>query len=363
MRAKSISAAVGAAVAVVMAGCTAIGPRAVRSDRVDYNIAGQQTSNEQLLLNLVRLRYRDTPYFLEVASISTSLSLSGSANASAAIPEAQSHSYGLGTGLSYTEQPTITYSPLQGDQFVKQLLSPVDLDTILLLYYSGWSVERIFRVCVQSVNDVKNAPSASGPTPDYVPQYKEFLEVARLLRSLQLNGMLDMGRTESKGQGPSTIEIRIDEQALKSYEAQQLFKLLKLKPEHGYFPLTTEIGTDGEQHISVVLRSLLASMFYASQSVKVPPEDEQRGLVTVSRDVDGQPFDWCNVVGGLIDIHWAKHRPSSAYVTVHYRGTWFYIDDSDLTSKSTFSLLTQLFALKSGQIKSVGPILTLPVSQ
>jgi hypothetical protein len=35
------------------------------------NSAFQQTNDEQLLLNLVRLRYRDTPAFLEVSSISS----------------------------------------------------------------------------------------------------------------------------------------------------------------------------------------------------------------------------------------------------------------------------------------------------
>ena len=46
---------------------------------------------------------------------------------------------------------------------------------------------------------------------------------------------------------------------------------------------------------------------------------------------------------------------------VHSRGSRFYIDDSDLESKSTFSLPGQLFALQSGQLKSTAPVLTLPV--
>jgi len=53
--------------------------------------------------------------------------------------------------------------------------------------------------------------------------------------------------------------------------------------------------------------------------------------------------------------------PDNAYVAVRYRGSWFYVNDSDLTSKSTFSLLMQLFALRAGDVKSAGPVLTLPV--
>lgn len=43
------------------------------------------------------------------------------------------------------------------------------------------------------------------------------------------------------------------------------------------------------------------------------------------------------------------------------RGSWFYIDDSDLDSKSTFSMLMQLFALQSGNSDGMTPVLTIPV--
>ena len=56
---------------------------------------------------------------------------------------------------------------------------------------------------------------------------------------------------------------------------------------------------------------------------------------------------------------WGK--PDNAFVSVPYRGAWFYIADDDLNSKSTFTLLKQLFSLQAGQIKEAGPTLTLPV--
>ena len=68
--------------AIVATGCNAIGPRALQSGRINYNEAIAQTWNEQLLRNLVRLRYRDTLVFLEVSSVSTQYSVSYSAGAS-----------------------------------------------------------------------------------------------------------------------------------------------------------------------------------------------------------------------------------------------------------------------------------------
>jgi hypothetical protein len=48
-------------------------------------------------------------------------------------------------------------------------------------------------------------------------------------------------------------------------------------------------------------------------------------------------------------------------VAVQYRGSWFYIDDSDLSSKSTFNLLGQLFELQAGEAGGSVPLLTLPI--
>ncbi|NQZ59565.1 MAG: hypothetical protein HRT88_19110 [Lentisphaeraceae bacterium] len=52
---------------------------------------------------------------------------------------------------------------------------------------------------------------------------------------------------------------------------------------------------------------------------------------------------------------------SNSYVAVQYRGKWFYIEDNDLNSKSTFSLLMQLYSLQSGENKGNDLILTLPI--
>ena len=56
------------------AACHVTGPRSIKTGRDNYNVAIQQTNNEQLLLNLVRLRYRDTPLFLEIASVTSNFS-------------------------------------------------------------------------------------------------------------------------------------------------------------------------------------------------------------------------------------------------------------------------------------------------
>src|SRR5713101_4921405 len=56
-------------VSVLIAGCSTFGPSALQQSRLRYNEVVKTTSEEQLLLNIVRLRYTDTPSSLAVSVI------------------------------------------------------------------------------------------------------------------------------------------------------------------------------------------------------------------------------------------------------------------------------------------------------
>ena len=55
--------------AVLVSGCSTVGPMTVTSDRFNYNVAGAKSNKEQMLLNLVRLRYGEPIYWLEIGSM------------------------------------------------------------------------------------------------------------------------------------------------------------------------------------------------------------------------------------------------------------------------------------------------------
>ncbi len=50
-------------------GCSKIGSQAMHNAHTDYNAALQQSHDEQLFENILRLRYLHNPSFLEIGSI------------------------------------------------------------------------------------------------------------------------------------------------------------------------------------------------------------------------------------------------------------------------------------------------------
>ena len=135
----------------------------------------------------------------------------------------------------------------------------------------------------------------------------------------------------------------------------------KRKDKQSVPPLPPK-SADFEASIDFVGRSLLGVRSYLSQAVEVPARHAELGLVTVPRHADGTPFDWSEVTGGLFRVESGDSRPERAFAAVRYRGPWFWIDDADLESKTTFGLLTQLFNLQAGQVDLPAPALTLSVN-
>ena len=120
--------------------CGCAGPYAIRYSRAKYNDAVQLTRDEQLLLNLVRLRYRDTPSFMDLTSLTTQFSFDHAAGAlgTSRGDPSKSNVFGLSAGFDTSERPTASYNPLQGEEFVTQLISPIEEETIVLLTRSVW---------------------------------------------------------------------------------------------------------------------------------------------------------------------------------------------------------------------------------
>lgn len=351
-------------------GCGSFGARAIKGERIHLNSAFQQTNDEQLLLNLVRLRYRDTPAFLELSSISSQSRFEATVEAGAELERAKDNLdlFTFGAGAGYATQPTFTYTPLQGDAFIQRLLTPLTIEKLRLLSQSGWNIKRVLLLGVQRMNNVKNAPRSSGPTPGRAPEYKDFLRAVEILHEIERKGLVDIGyEAGPEGSSSPKLILQIDPGASTIPQVVELRGILNLDPSRTSYPIVYDqvqrFRSQAEESIRIDTRSLLGILYYLSQAVEAPAADLARGKITTSRTETGEPFDWHVLLGGILKIRTEGSQPDDAAVAVQYRGQWFYIDDTDLDSKSTFAMLSQIFSLQAGKAEGIVPVLTLPVGR
>lgn len=356
--------------ALLLSGCGTfdellqIGPDSVEDGRGQFNTVIAETNDQQLLLNLVKRRYGDNTALLEVNSVSTTLEWKRGGNLGLTLFDGgeDANSLGIGANGAYTERPTITYLPVKGPDLIKKNLSSLDPEVLILLSRSGWRMERIMRLTLNSINDLDNAAAASGPTPAFAPDTSDFEKLLSVIEKVG-HGQFVLGYTIINDQKVLALDARME--MLERPEMQDFTKILKVD-KHSFYVVNVEGNTDyrSNKEIDISVRSLSGIEFYLSHGVQVPEEHIMQNKVQITKTADGEVFDWDSIFGDLFQIQSSRQEPSEdiAAVKCFWRGYWFYIDDTDIESKNTFMLLNQITALQSGAMDKSGPLLTLPVN-
>jgi hypothetical protein len=342
-------------------GCgPAIGASTVPEVHAAYNDSLVRAQTAQLLLNLVRMRYRDTPYFVDVASVTNQQTFLGSLGFVGDLGvDPTSHTVmHPSAGGSYSVTPTVVYLPLQGEAFVRRMVAPLSLYTVLALSTAGWNSSRVFRLAIDRVNDVRNAPSAAGPTPRDAPPYRDFLDLVDAIRTLQSTGALEVAPLKPTDVEACVFVVNSSHDPQVAEAARTLQRLLKVDARGSYVvvPFT---GTTEPNQVHFRMRSVLSALYYLSAAVDAPPEHERLGLVTVTKNSDGSRFDWRDVFHNLFHVRTSSSEPTLAFTKTYYRGYWFYIADDDLDTKSTFQLIAHLVAMQAGASAMQSPLLTI----
>src|SRR5262245_62779558 len=121
--------------------CGCIGPKAVRYTRLRYNEVVRDTNDQQLLMNIVRLRYADSPVFIDLPNITSQFEMAGRGNYLGGYGNQTRGPASLGYGeLSLRDTPTLSYHPREGREVAKALLTPLSAD-LLIVATAGANLE------------------------------------------------------------------------------------------------------------------------------------------------------------------------------------------------------------------------------
>ena len=330
----------------LVTGCAHVGTRSVQRDMPGFNEAMAQATDEQLLNNLVRLHFRDTPTFLSVVSIaaSESLSLGASANFARAgmAPQGTRRETRTGAQIGYSQMPTISYRPLQGAEFSKHLTRPITLETMMLLGISGFDFLDIWELFTERLpmGDTPRRPLSESPFPDA----KDVAHFAELL--LQLGRATDFEHRDPFKGVVATSRSQPESEATRRANAEVMSEIIltRFASQHG--EAKQQAFRDDYLGGSTVLiyRSLLGVLNYLSHTV-------ESGAATVPEGSNAMRY--LRIRSGS--------RPADPYCATRYRGVWYWIDYDDERSKSTLALLSILYNAISDTHDGARPQFSIPL--
>ena len=374
-----------------------------------FNDVYHDTNDEQLLLNIVRLRYADSPVFIDLPNITSQFESGRGFSYTGGFDGSGPGSTSLGgVELSLRDSPTLSYHPRAGQEIARALLTPLTTE-LLRAISAGATFEQFMLMAVNDINDVPNAARSTVMLPAQPDDNMEYRYGVEMLATLFERGALEltMGATE-EAESPAAIPaaqvrgddllnaakegyvfraeendrvslrkkqtgivLRVRSDVVNSFEMQEVARIFHLQPGLGAYRIRSELAEeDKERHerpganegdtLYLDMRSILQIAMFLSKAVGVPEEHVRQGIVPVTPGLDGQPFDWSNITRGLFCVCSQRHRPHGAEVAVQYRGYWFYIAENDVASRSVLAVFEILFALQESEDNQLAPLLTLP---
>lgn len=342
--------------ALLLTGCAGIGPPTIARDRFDYDHAVTTSWKRMMLLNLVKLRYGDTPMFLDVASIINSYTLEAQVNLGAtwASPPGWDTST-LGGSGHYADKPTITYNPLLGERFTRSLMTPIPPGVVVSLIQSGWAADAVMQMMVSSINGVQNrfggGARARGADP-------EFQKIGATLRRIQSSGAVGMRVEKTKEQEWAVMTLQTKKITPELQEdIRTLRDILGIRLDAKDIRVVYGSAPKNDEELAMVTRSFLEILIDTAASIEVPEAHVGEGSVTRTA-----AFDTDAVIGykPMIRIRSGQDRPDNAFVSIPYRDYWYWIDHRDYRSKSIFSFLMIIFSLTDTGPAKGQPIVTIP---
>jgi hypothetical protein len=312
-----------------------------------------------MLINTVKLRYGDTPVFLDVASVISQYQVAAQANLGFTWvhpgTSVATNSQSVAGMAQYVERPTITYMPMSGEKFARSLMKPLPPPAILSLIQASYPIDLVLRVCVHSANGIRNRYGGSQRPRAADPEFYPLLERLRRIQDSGAIGLRVVKTNEMEGVVMSfrgKVDPELEEVIL------LVRKTLGLDPSAGDIRVVYGSIAKDDKELALLTRSILEIIIDLASYIEVPSVHVEEKRVNPTMPVEmllGVP------VPPLINIHSSTDKPGDAFIAVPYRNYWFWIDDRDLRSKTLFSFLMFVFSLtETGGVKEGAPIITVP---
>lgn len=341
----------------LLSGCIGFGPRSLKSDQVDYARALGDAKKREILSVIVGLRYADAPAFLNVSQIIAAYTFDATGVGLLNVgpipggPRAQ-----VTDTVSYSNHPTFTFIPTTGESYAKSYIQPLPPALILPLADSGIPVDLLLRIAVQSIGGLDNATMLGGPSANGSPGFFELLQI---LRRLQLAGELNVQLKPDAHAERVTLSIGSAsgrEPSSHADDVKRARRLLNVSDQINTYEVVSGNITPDAGRIPMVTRSIRAILGDLGAEIAVPDADTKNGTTKPAIGLVGTE------TRPIVIVHVGNKVPATAYASIRYRSSQFWIEDSDFDSKYAFTVVQDLMALAEVTDTAHAPIVTIPAN-
>jgi len=269
-----------------LCGCFGFGSTRLYEDQLGYSRALGDAEKSDTLLNVVRLRYADTPIVLQTTQVISGYQLQRNVTGGfEAFPSANPSTFLSGSASAQLQQsPTFTFQPLSGAQFAQSFIRPLAPADLLSLAMSGMPVDVLFRLGVQSINGLSNAVALTRQTG--AAGSPEFFQLLQDLRRLQIAGLLSVRVEHNEARadirsnfGPSRVYFLVattHDPDLRTV-VDEAKRLLGMSPAVSQAEVVYGLNPQPGQ-VAILSRPILGVLAQLSLQIDVPPDDVVRNL-------------------------------------------------------------------------------------
>jgi len=383
---------------VSISGC--LSPTAMHRAVLAYDHTVNQVEAEMLLLNIARGKQGQPVHYTAVSSVAATFDFRTSGGIGAQLfdnggPVGAKNFYTFNLGASVSENPTISIVPVQGEEFTKRLLTPMDESKFEFLISQGIEPAIILRLMARGIGvEQGDTRTFLLNLPHLRDEYREFRRRVLHLSSVNVGRNLQVGPIEYDEPWPLPLDHPLTAQALDkgyhwvsnqpngatrlskhvvgriavtNYEQSKLSneerRLLQQDAERyprNYVLVDIRPGFPGGDypwHGQIKLRSFNAILGFVARSMEEEPEFD------VEPDTRSGPASR-NPTAALL-IRETDSRPQDSVFAVELGERWYSVSNGRqdhaqaIWNREAFILLNQLYQMT---VTDVGKVPSVPIT-
>lgn len=334
-------AAALAGMTLALGGCANLGARRLPDDRVDFNEALRESDTALILTNVVAVRFGESPSFLSVGSIVSQYERNGFFNPIVRVPPYGGDPAATLSGQAFLrETPTITFTPVIGEKFVRSVLEPMPPQTLLKMVEAGWAVDSLFRFAVRSINGVRNESRAPLFAQGGDPEFEQALGA---LRRLQRDNKLSIRVVKHDKTFAAHAHVNGELSVADNADLALVRRALRMGSAafNGEVTIAEAGAAETPNELAIATRSMMEVLQIMSLGVDVTG--------------DGR-FD----PAAPVRVHSGPKRPEGVYAAIRRGGRWYWIASDDTASQRAVMLAEVLMVVNAQGEGQTAPLITVP---